>query len=48
MWGCGIKKPKQRNVFREFKGELMIVGIKDEDDIERKIMSDMIAVVASK
>ena len=48
MWGCGIKKPKQRNVFREFMGEIIIVGIEYDNDIERKVMSDIIAGVASK
>ena len=48
MWDDVLNKPKQRNVFREFMGEIIIVGIEYDNDIERKVMSDIIAGVASK
>ena len=48
MWDDVLNKPKQRNVFRAFREDIIIVGIEYDNDTERKVMSDTIAGVASK
>ena len=47
MWDDVLNNPKQCSVFREFRGELMIVGIEYDNNIERKVMNDTILGVAS-
>ena len=48
MWGDVLNKPKQVNIFREFRGDLIIVDSGYDKKLERRNNSDRIAGVISE
>ena len=48
MWGGVLNKTKKSMVFRQFRGDMIHVGVDYGDDIQRGNISDMIAGVVSE
>ena len=43
MWADVLNKPKQGNIFREFRGEPINIELEYDEEVERENTSDKIA-----